>query len=112
MTESQIQRAVCRHLRHRGVSGLLWFHVPNGGWRDVVAGARLKGEGVLAGVADLLLFHNGKSYALELKTDTGRPSEAQLSFKSRWENAGGHACIARGLDRAIAALESWGLLLK
>ena len=32
------------------------FAVPNGGRRDGITGARLKEEGVLAGVADLILL--------------------------------------------------------
>ena len=32
------------------------FAVPNGGRRDAVTGARLKAEGVIAGVADLILL--------------------------------------------------------
>ena len=34
----------------------LLFAVPNGGRRDPVTGARLKAEGVVAGVSDLILF--------------------------------------------------------
>ncbi len=38
------------------------FAVPNGGRRDAVTGAKLKAEGVLAGVADLILLKSNHRY--------------------------------------------------
>jgi hypothetical protein len=35
--------------------GVRIFAIPNGGWRGVAAGARLKAEGVSAGVPDLFI---------------------------------------------------------
>lgn len=110
MTEDQIQAAVLRQLRYRHADNLVWFHPPNGGYRDVVAGARLKSMGVKAGVSDLILLHGGQAFALELKTEKGRPTEAQLAFISGWEAAGGKGQIAYGLDEALATLEAWGLI--
>jgi hypothetical protein len=108
--ESQIQRAVCDHLRLRAKPDVLWLHVPNGGRRDVRTGAMLKREGVLAGASDLLLWHDGNSFALELKSPGGRLSDAQLEFLARFNDAGGHSACAEGTDRALACLEAWGLL--
>ncbi len=107
--EAAIQRAVCAHLRQRGVPGLLWFHVPNAP-RSARAGAELKRQGMLAGVSDLLLLHGEKFYALELKDDKGRPTEAQLNFAMRVQEAGGHSAIAYGIDRALAVLKQWELI--
>lgn len=108
--EEIVQKAVVQHLRSRGVPGLVYFHVPNGGKRGPVEGAIFKAMGVRAGVADLILFHEGKSFALELKADNGRPSESQLEFLSDIERAGAFTAMPRGLDAAIATLEAWGLL--
>ena len=60
--------------------------VPNGGARDVVTGAKLKAEGVVAGVADLVLFVKRGQYGalcIEMKTRTGRQSESQ----KQWQRA-------------------------
>lgn len=60
------------------------FAVPNGGRRDGITGARLKEEGVLAGVADLvLLVPNAKYHALliEMKTPKGRQSDSQRAWQ-------------------------------
>jgi len=108
--ERQIQRAVCDHLRLRAKPDVLWTHPPNGERRDKITGAKLRSMGVLAGAADLLLWHRGNSFALELKAPGGRLSEAQLEFLARFNDAGGHSACAEGIDRAIAVLESWNLL--
>jgi hypothetical protein len=108
--EDEIQRAVCHHIRLRGVRGLVWFAVPNGGKRQPIEASIMKGLGVRAGVADLILVHRGQPFALELKADKGRPSVEQMTFMSDFNAAGGYARIVHGLDRALQTLETWGLL--
>jgi hypothetical protein len=108
--ERDIQEAVCEHLRTRGRPRLVWFAVPNGGSRDVREAANMKRQGVTAGVADIILLHDCKFFALELKSETGRLSEAQMAFLAAVNEAGGFAAHAHGLDRAIATLEAWQLL--
>lgn len=108
--ESQIQRAVVQHLHARGVPGLVFFHVPNGGSRGPIEGAIFKGMGVRAGVSDLILVHAGKIFALELKAPGGRASEAQMAFQSDIDRAGAFTAMPTGLDAALATLEAWGLI--
>ena len=108
--EAQLQAAVVEHLRLRAKPDVLWLHVPNGGTRDIREAARFKRMGVLAGASDLLFWHRGNSFALELKSPGGRLSEAQLEFLTRFNDAGGHAASAVGIERALACLEAWGLL--
>jgi hypothetical protein len=109
--EAAINAAVVQHLHLRAKPNVLWLAVPNGEKRDKITGAKLKRMGVRAGASDLLLWHNGNSFALELKAPGGRLSEAQLEFMARFNDAGGHSACAEGLDRALAVLESWGILL-
>jgi hypothetical protein len=108
--EQQIHRAVVQHLRARGVKGLVFIHPANGGYRKPTEAKIMKGLGVRAGTSDLLLWHAGKAFALELKAPGGRPTEAQMQFISDFGNAGGYGCICSGLDQALKTLESWGLL--
>jgi hypothetical protein len=108
--EQQIHRAVVQHLRQRGAPGLVFIHPANGGFRRPIEAAVFRGLGVRPGASDLLLWHEGKSYALELKAPGGRPTVAQLEFLSDMENAGAFTCMTEGLDRALKVLESWGLL--
>ena len=108
--EEKCQQAVCKHLRWRGVPGLVWFSIPNGGYRTPREAQVLKATGVRAGVSDLVLLHAGKSYALELKTPKGRATDAQIQFLDDWRAAGGEGMICHGLDEALGTLEGWGLL--
>jgi hypothetical protein len=66
--------------------------------------------GVVAGVPDIFIVHNGRCFALELKTEGGRATDKQLACIAALRDAGAFTCIAEGLDRALACLESWGLL--
>jgi len=109
-SEAQVHSAVVEHLRLRAKPGVLFLHPANGEHRDKITGAKLKRMGVLVGASDLLLWHDGNSFALELKAPGGRPSEAQLEFMARFNDAGGYSASAEGLDRALEVLERWQLL--
>ena len=116
--EDEIQKTVVQHLNARGVPGLVFWHTPNssklGGKRTrngiPLAALRLKKLGLRAGVSDLILVHENKIFALELKSEDGRPTEEQLKFLTDIQNAGAYACVCHGADRALAVLEQWGLL--
>jgi hypothetical protein len=116
--EQEIQRAVIQHLRQRGVPGIVYWHTPNGafygGKRNAkgaaIQGSIMSGLGVRAGVSDLIAVHGGKIFALELKAPGGRASEAQMEFIADIDRAGAFTALVEGLDAAIAALETWGLL--
>lgn len=116
--EQTIHRDVIKHLRQRGMPGVVFWHTPNGamlgGKRNrngiSIQGSIMKGLGVRAGVSDILALHDGKFFALELKAPGGRATEAQLSFIADVERAGGFTAVAEGIDEAVSALEGWGLL--
>ena len=106
--EHRLQCACVRwfRLQYPQLSRLL-FAVPNGGVRDAVTGARLKAEGVVAGVADLILLTpsadgSAHSLCLELKTTSGRQSDSQREFQAAAEAAGNSYVIIRSLDDFIA----------
>jgi hypothetical protein len=107
--ERDIHRAVVQHLTKRAKPGVVWFHVPNAP-RNAVAGAMLKKLGMRAGVSDLILFHNGELFALELKAPKGRESIEQMEFQSEIRLAGGFTSVSTGLDEALNVLNLWGLL--
>lgn len=111
MTEQQIQRAVFQHIKQRGVPGLFAFHPANGGFRRKVEAKIFQGLGVVAGTPDVILIHEGRVYGLELKAPGGRATAAQIETIAAMEAAGAFTAIAEGLDRALAILEAWRLLL-
>jgi hypothetical protein len=108
--EQIIHKAIVAHLRARGVASLVFLHPANGGARSAVEGAILKSMGVVPGAPDLLLFHDSRSYALELKADAGRVSESQADMLRRLDQAGVITAAAAGLDEAVRQLETWNLL--
>jgi hypothetical protein len=108
--EEQIQRAVFEHLALRSAPGVFAFHPANGGWRSRIEAAILKGLGVRAGVPDVIAIHRGQVYAIELKTENGRATSAQLQAIQQLRSAGAQVEICHGLDRALTQLEVWQLL--
>ena len=85
--EHRIQRACVRwfNLTSPKLKGRL-FAVPNGGKRDARTAAKLKEEGVVAGVSDLILLVPNRFYGallVEMKTETGKQSKSQID----WERA-------------------------
>lgn len=70
-------------LKYPHYRGLL-FAVPNGGRRDAVTGAKLKDEGVLAGVADLIFLKRNSRHSgllIEMKKPKGKQSESQKEWE-------------------------------
>lgn len=84
--EHRIQCACVRwfSLQHPLLHGRL-FAVPNGGRRDAITATKLKAEGVVAGVADLILLKSNRDYGallIEMKTSQGRQSKSQKQWQS------------------------------
>lgn len=77
------------------------FAVPNGSKRDVIIGAKLKEEGVLAGVADLILLKSNRFYGallIEMKTPEGRQSDTQKEWQQKITDDGFKYVIVRSLE--------------
>lgn len=112
-TEAQEQARLARWLDRRGVC---WTHVPNGGARNAVTGAKLKREGTKPGVPDVLIFDRppGRErcgVAIELKRQNSTDSAVRPEQR-KWlrdlDARGWVAFVARGADEAIAELEGLG----
>lgn len=93
VTEADFQKAVKIKFDER-LTEAVYFHVPNGEARDGRVGAILKEMGVLRGVADWIILHRGRAFALELKRDRNKPSSKQLEFMRRWHANGGVYFVA------------------
>lgn len=112
LSEAQIQRSVILHLEANASPGVIWFAVPNGGYRNLVEAARFKKQGVRAGVPDLcfVLPNGGRAAFLELKKPKGRVSPDQLVFRQMALDTGALWGIAYGIDEAVKILSDWGVL--
>lgn len=88
----------------------LLFAVPNGGMRGKVEASIMKAEGVVAGVADLLLMvptsaHHG--LCIEMKTAKGRQQESQKSWQEAVEGQGYKYVICRSLDDFMEQIRAY-----
>ena len=113
--EHDEQAALCRswalYARGRGIPENLLFAIPNGGRRDAVTGARLKAEGVRAGIPDLFLAVPRGQWAglfIEMKRRRGgRVSSEQEAMLACLAESGYGVSVCKGWDEARAALEAY-----
>lgn len=103
--ESNIQAACVRYFAYAypQYRGLL-FAVPNGGKRGAVTARIMKAEGVVSGVANLLLLVPNATHhalAIEMKTDKGRQSDAQKAWQQAVEAQGYRYEVVRSLTECI-----------
>ena len=75
LSEARIQEDVFKYIRaaYPETIGMI-FHVPNGGARDARSASFLTSQGVVPGIPDLFFLWKGKTYTIELKTNTGECS--------------------------------------
>ncbi len=106
-SEQLHQFALLEWLRkNRPVKASLIFAIPNGGTRNKIEAAKMKIEGVRAGVPDLLLplpMHGYAGLFIEMKSmaDGTRPSEDQIEYINRLRGAGYMAFVAHGWAQAV-----------
>ena len=88
----------------------LLFHIPNGGKRDKVTAARLKAQGVKAGVPDLFLpvaRHGKHGLWIELKIYSGKPSLNQCTWIGDLREHGYDAFVCYGWEDSKGVLEAY-----
>jgi hypothetical protein len=84
------------------------YHCPNGGSRNKIEAAKLKREGVLAGVSDVIIdlpvepFHGAR---IELKVKGGKLSDSQKEYLATVAKRGYFTAVCWSMDGLIHALE-------
>jgi len=79
----------------------LIFAVPNGGFRGQREAGRLKAEGVVSGISDLIILcPNGKTLFLEMKKTTGKLSPNQKDFFTKLDDLGFDYIVGYGATDA------------
>jgi hypothetical protein len=113
-SEVQVHISVIAHLRLRCRPGVIYFHVPNGEFRDKRDAAKLRAMGVRAGVADLIFIWNENPRVrilfLELKTAHRKPTPIQTEFRAEACGIGCDYECADGIDEALQVLERYAIL--
>ena len=107
-TEVEEQIAVVQYCTARHIPV---FHIPNGGSRYVREAARLKQQGVMPGVPDLMIPVPRNGYHglfVEMKRKKGgRTTTEQYYWRDLLSEQGYKSLICYGADAAIEALDTY-----
>lgn len=99
-------RAYSRHAMH-----LVMYQIPNGGRWDKITGARMKAEGVVAGVPDIFLAVSRQGFHglyIELKRQQGgRLEKSQKDIIDRLRYAGYRVEVCKGWWEARDVIENY-----
>lgn len=98
--EHRLQKACVTWFRLQYPDKIL-FAVPNGGQRNQIVAKKLKDEGVLPGVSDLVILEKRCTFGamfIEMKTEKGKQSFNQKVFENKVTDAGYKYVICRSLD--------------
>ena len=112
-SESQEQAqfvAYWRAMGQRLAPNVVLASIPNGGARSAVTGARLKREGVVAGMPDMVLLcaRCGRhGLFIEMKTARGRVSESQRNLFPLLEAQGYGVAVCHGWREAAETVEAY-----
>ena len=110
MTETQFQISVSDLLGRVVMPPAEWTMFPGGGYvLTKRAAALLKAMGLHAGYPDLLIFHGGATFGLELKTPKGTLLASQLERHPLLIAAGMKIAVCRSIDDVLRALVDWGI---
>jgi hypothetical protein len=109
--EHRIQAACVRWFRYQYPAHRnSLFAVPNGGRRDAATGARLKDEGVLPGVSDLILLKPTPEHhalLIEMKTAKGRQSPSQKQWQQYVERDKYKYVVCHSFDEFRETVEEY-----
>lgn len=86
------------------------YHVPNGGKRDRREAAKLKQQGVRAGVPDLCLPVARSGYHglyIEMKVEKNKPTALQLEWLAALKQQGYAVAVCYGWQEAANIIENY-----
>lgn len=90
----------------------LVFAVPNGGLRDKKTAVRLKAEGVVKGVSDILCLLSRQGFtflAIEMKSKKNRASQEQEEFIESAKSQGAETAICYTAEEAYKVFSDYVL---
>ena len=111
--ESDLQRTCVAWFRAQYPEhALMLFAVPNGGGRSRIEGAIMNGEGVTAGVADLILLEARGGYGslcIEMKTreKASKQRPSQKAWQEASERAGNRYVVIRSFEAFRATVSEY-----
>lgn len=109
--EQDLQKQVAKLLDTCLALNVVWFHVPNGGYRSKAEAGIFMAMGVKPGVPDLIISWAGPDgplvLAIELKAGTGKATTAQIEMMDRMRSCAWFVSEARSLDEVMALLKRY-----
>ena len=99
LKESEVQSAICEYLTARGVffirlNNIPAFFIDGRGQKQF----RSLGKYARRGMADILAVKLGRTFFIEVKSETGRLSPEQHEFERAFATAGATYFVARSID--------------
>jgi hypothetical protein len=111
MKESIIQQQIISYLSHIAIQNkVVFFAIPNESFMMTAKMARmpekqmailnthLKKMGMVSGVPDLCLLHNGEAYFIEVKNEVGKLSEKQKLIHKAFKRCGFEVFVVRSVE--------------
>lgn len=99
ISELDLHQSVADFLSWTVLPPAVWTTFP-AGWTAMRTGAagRLKACGLKAGMPDILVFHDTRTFGIELKTLMGKLSAAQIEMSDRLAKAGIWVHVCHSID--------------
>ena len=97
------------NLQYPQYYGLL-FAIPNGGHRHIVTALRIRAEGAISGVADLILLVPTNKYhglCIEMKYGKGKQSQNQKEWQTKVEKQGYKYSVCNSLDSFVKEINTY-----
>lgn len=91
---------------HVSADGVVWWSVDQGTAEGALPGTALA-RGVIAGIPDILIIHNGSAHLIELKAEDGSLSPAQRSVLCAVLASRGLVGVASRVEHVLACLDRW-----
>lgn len=108
--EGPIHKAILQYLRTQFPRAVI-HHSPNEvslRGRDVArAIAKAKGLGMAVGFPDLLMIHQGRTIAFEVKAEKGKATDAQSNIGEMMIANGAMWAVVRSVDEVKERLKAW-----
>ena len=108
-SEDKLHVSVAQYLDVALPIGSMWFHVPNEGKRTGAEAGRLKAFGMMAGIPDITIIHEGRAHFIELKTPRGSLSADQRATIGALQVCGCMVHICRSITDVQLALAAFGI---
>lgn len=107
--ESKLQRDCIKWFRCQ-YPKLMLFSIPNGGKRGKIEAMIMKGEGVVSGVADLMLLKSNYKFHglfIEMKYGKNKQTDLQLSFEKYCKENNYEYIVCKSIDEFIKQIKTY-----